>query len=59
VGFEIGNYVPREARPQSHRAWLYHPEAPNWKTGANLMLVRCEEKSQRDSSSGNEDVIVR
>ena len=43
LGFEIGNYVPREAPPM-HWAWLYQPEAPNWKTGANLMLVRGEEK---------------
>ena len=43
LGFEIGNYVPREAPPM-HWAWLYQPEAPNWKTGADLMLVRSEEK---------------
>jgi catechol 2,3-dioxygenase-like lactoylglutathione lyase family enzyme len=46
LGFEIGNYVPREAPPM-HWAWLYQPAAPNWKTGANLMLVRGEEKSER------------
>ena len=44
LGFEIGNYVPREAPPM-HWAWLYQPKAANWKTGANLMLVRGEEKS--------------
>jgi len=47
LGFEIGNYVPREAPPM-HWAWLYQPEAPNWKTGANLMLVRSEEKPQHE-----------
>src|SRR5919108_5934659 len=39
LGFQIGNYVPREAPPM-HWAWLYQPGAPNWKTGANLMLTR-------------------
>lgn len=47
LGFEIGNYVPREAPPM-HWAWLYQPQAPNWKTGANLMLVRGETKSDTD-----------
>lgn len=31
-----------------HWAWLYQPQAPNWKTGANLMLVRSEEKSKSE-----------
>ena len=44
LGFQIGNYVPREAPPM-HWAWLYQPGAPNWKTGANLMLVRSKERS--------------
>ncbi|MBV8206481.1 MAG: VOC family protein [Acidobacteria bacterium] len=39
LGFEIGNYVPRECPPM-YWAWLYQPNAPDWKTGANLMLVR-------------------
>ena len=40
LGFEIGNAVPRE---QPHNwAWLYQPKAPNWKTGANIMLVSGE-----------------
>jgi hypothetical protein len=38
LGFEIGNAVPR-GRPPYNWAWLYQPNAPNWKTGANLMLV--------------------
>jgi len=46
LGFEIGNYVRREAPPM-HWAWLYQPEAPDWK-GANLMLVRSEEKPQHE-----------
>ncbi len=40
LGFEIGNYVPRDCPPPMHWAWLYQPNAPSWKTGANLMLVR-------------------
>ena len=44
LGFQIGNYVPREAPPM-HWAWLYQTGAPNWKTGANLMLVRGKEQS--------------
>jgi catechol 2,3-dioxygenase-like lactoylglutathione lyase family enzyme len=47
LGFEIGNYVPRE-QPPMHWAWLYQPGASNWKTGANLMLVRGKEKSDGD-----------
>jgi len=39
LGFEIGNYVPREAPPM-HWAWLYQPQAASWKRGANLMLTR-------------------
>lgn len=39
LGFEIGNYEPREGPPM-HWCWLYQPHAPDWKTGANLMLVR-------------------
>lgn len=41
LGFEIGNAVPHEC-PPLHWAWLYQPKAPNWKTGANLMLVSGE-----------------
>ena len=40
LGFEIGNYVPREG--PIHWAWLYAPRAPNWKRGPNLMLTRAE-----------------
>lgn len=41
LGFEIGNAVPRDC-PPFHWAWLYQPKDPNWKTGANLMLVSGE-----------------
>jgi hypothetical protein len=42
LGFRVGNYVPREAPAPAdwHWVWLYQPNAANWKTGANLMLVR-------------------
>jgi catechol 2,3-dioxygenase-like lactoylglutathione lyase family enzyme len=36
LGFEVGNRQPHEG--EMGWAWLYIPEAPNWKTGANLML---------------------
>jgi catechol 2,3-dioxygenase-like lactoylglutathione lyase family enzyme len=38
LGFEIGNYVPRQGTP--HWAWLYQPKAADWKRGPNLMLTR-------------------
>lgn len=41
LGFEIGNFVPREG-PRMHWAWLYAPAAPDWKRGPNLMLTRSE-----------------
>lgn len=56
LGFEIGNYVPREAPPM-HWAWLYQPQAPNWKTGANLMLVRGD--AAADKSSERPVVLYR
>ena len=39
LGFEIGNYVPREEGAPMHWCWLYAPKAPNWKRGPNLMLT--------------------
>lgn len=39
LGFEIGNYVPREGGPM-HWCWLYAPKAPSWKRGPNLMLTQ-------------------
>ena len=47
LGFEIGNYVPREGPPVNW-AWLYQPKAPNWKIGANLMLVLSERRFDRN-----------
>jgi catechol 2,3-dioxygenase-like lactoylglutathione lyase family enzyme len=38
LGFGIGDSVPRQG-PPFHWAWLYQPKTPNWKIGANLMLV--------------------
>ena len=39
LGFEIGNYVPRESEPKEW-AWLYAPAAEDWKRGPNLMVTR-------------------
>jgi catechol 2,3-dioxygenase-like lactoylglutathione lyase family enzyme len=51
LGFEIGNAVPREG-PPFHWAWLYQPKAPNWKTGANLMLVAGEPRGSAETKDG-------
>ena len=40
LGFATGNRVPREGRMDW--AWLYAPNAPNWRRGPNLMLSRSE-----------------
>ena len=40
LGFEVGNRVPPVGKP--HWAWLYQPNAANWKRGANLMIARSE-----------------
>ncbi|HTM17385.1 MAG TPA: VOC family protein [Terracidiphilus sp.] len=53
LGFEIGNAVPRE-QPH-HWAWLYQPKAPNWKTGANLMLVSNDVRGA--TANGNKTVL--
>lgn len=37
LGFEIGNYVPRDG--PMHWCWLYSPKAENWKRAPNLMLT--------------------
>jgi hypothetical protein len=47
LGFEIGNRVPRTGQP--HWAWLYQPQAANWKQSANLMLVRGNGSVRPDS----------
>src|SRR5512135_1216445 len=50
LAFEIGNAVPRE-HPPFHWAWLYQPKAPNWRTGANLMLVSGEVPGTAESKA--------
>jgi hypothetical protein len=40
LGFAVGNRMPREGR--MNWAWLYAPNAPNWRRGPNLMLSRSE-----------------
>ena len=42
LGFEIGNHQPRDG--EKHWAWLYSPQASDWRRGPNLMLTRGEEK---------------
>ena len=42
LGFEVGNYVPREPGEPKHWAWLFAPKASSWKRGPNLMLTRSE-----------------
>ena len=42
LGFEVGNRVPPTGA--IGWAWLYQPNAPNWKHGANLM-VTCSERA--------------
>ena len=49
LGFEVGNREPKEGK--MGWAWLYQPNAPDWKRGANLMVACAEEpveaKAQR------------
>jgi len=40
LGFEIGNYQPREG--PMHWAWMYAPKALDWRRGPNLMVTRSE-----------------
>ncbi len=40
LGFEVGNLVPRSG--PMHWAWLYAPQAADWKRGPNLMLGSSE-----------------
>ena len=51
LGFEVGNYVPREG--PMHWAWLYAPKAADWRRGPNLMLTR----SARPVDAGAQDVL--
>lgn len=52
LGFEIGNFVPREG-PMTW-AWLYAPKAPDWKRGPNLMLTR----DARPTNPDGPDVLL-
>jgi catechol 2,3-dioxygenase-like lactoylglutathione lyase family enzyme len=40
LGFAVGNRVPPQGAMQW--AWLYAPNAPDWRRGPNLMLTRGE-----------------
>jgi len=40
LGFVVGNREPKVG--PIHWCWLYQPEAPDWKRGANLMLATAE-----------------
>ena len=51
LGFEVGNRVP-PAGPIGW-AWLYQPNAANWKHGANLMIT----KSEREIKADAQDVL--
>ncbi|HXT86055.1 MAG TPA: VOC family protein [Verrucomicrobiae bacterium] len=51
LGFEIGNFVPREG--EKSWAWLYSPGAADWKIGPNLMLAR----TSRPLNPGAQDVL--
>ena len=51
LGFEIGNFVPREG--EKSWAWLYSPSAADWKIGPNLMLTR----TSRPLNPGAQDVL--
>ena len=51
LGFEIGNFVPREGPPSW--VWLYAPRAADWKRGPNLMLT----KSARPVDPQAQDVL--
>ena len=53
LGFAVGNYVPRVENCPMAWAWLYQPQASNWKTGANLMLT----VGQEDISPGSHSVL--
>ena len=51
LGFEVGNRVPREGK--MGWAWLYMPQAADWRRGANLMLS-C---SDREGDLANEGTL--
>jgi hypothetical protein len=45
LGFAVGNRVPPQGRIDW--AWLYAPNAPDWRRGPNLMLSRSEREIDR------------
>ena len=45
LGFAVGNRVPRHGA--INWAWLYAPNAPDWRRGPNLMLSRSEHEIDR------------
>jgi hypothetical protein len=45
LGFAVGNRVPQQGRIDW--AWLYAPNAPDWRRGPNLMLSRSEREIDR------------
>lgn len=45
LGFAMGNRVPQQGR--INWAWLYAPNAPDWRRGPNLMLSRSEREIDR------------
>ncbi len=47
LGFEIGNYQPREG--PKHWAWLYAPGAAEWRRGPNLMIARTDRPLNPDA----------
>jgi len=49
LGFEIGNAEPRSGPPYGW-VWLYQPKAPDWKTGANLMLTSGKPPAAKEHS---------
>jgi hypothetical protein len=51
LGFMIGNSVPAE--PPRQWAWLYAPQAADWKRGPNLMVTR----STRPVDPNAQDVL--
>ena len=53
LGFEVGNYVPKVENCPIAWAWLYQPNAPNWKTGANLMVTL----TGRPLNPGAQDIL--
>jgi len=49
LGFAVGNRVPPQGRIDW--AWLYAPNASDWRRGPNLMLSRSEREIDRAARS--------